>query len=139
FNTIIARLMELTNTLMKAKETPLYGADGWEEAVESLLLMLAPCCPHIAEELWAHTGRPYSVHQQRWPVWDPELAAEEVITLVVQINGKVRDRLEVPVDIGEEEAKEMALASGGVQRHLEGLEIKKVVYVPGRLVNIVAK
>jgi leucyl-tRNA synthetase len=89
--------------------------------------------------LWVRIGRPYSVHQQSWPTWSEELAAEEVITLVVQINGKLRDRLEVPVDIGEEEAKELALASDGAQRHLEGLEIKKVIYVPGRLVNIVAK
>jgi len=139
FNTIIARLMELTNTLVKAKETPLYGSDAWEEAIVSLLLMLAPCCPHIAEELWARTGRPYSIHQQSWPVSDPELAAEEVITLVVQVNGKLRDRLEVPVGISEEEARELALASSGAQRHLEGLKVKKVVYVPGRLVNIVAK
>ena len=139
FNTIIARLMELTNALVKAQETPLYGSDAWEEAVESLLLMLAPCCPHVAEELWARTGRPYSVHQQSWPTWSEELAAEEVITLVVQVNGKLRDRLEAPVDISAEEAKELALASGGAQRHLEGLEVKKVVYVPGRLVNIVAK
>jgi len=139
FNTIIARLMELTNTLMKAQETPVQGSDAWAEAVESLVLMLAPCCPHVAEELWARIGRPYSVHQQNWPTWSEELAAEEVITLVVQVNGKLRDRLEVPVDIGEEAAKELALASGGAQRHLDGLEVKKVVYVPGRLVNIVAK
>jgi len=139
FNTIIARLMELTNALMKAQETPVCGTEAWEEAIKSLVLMLAPCCPHIAEELWARTGRPYSVHQQNWPTWSEELAAEEVITLVVQINGKLRDRLEVPVDIGEEAAKELALASGGAQRHLDGLEVKKVVYVPGRLVNIVAK
>jgi leucyl-tRNA synthetase len=139
FNTIIARLMELTNALMKAKETPLYGAEAWEEAIESLLLLLAPCCPHIAEELWARNGRLYSVHQQSWPEYDEELAAEEVVTLIVQINGKLRDRLEVSVDIGEEEAKELALASTGAQRHLEGLEVKKVIYVPGRLVNIVAK
>ncbi len=139
FNTIIARLMELTNALMKAQETPVCGTEAWEEAVESLVLMLAPCCPHVAEELWVRIGRPYSVHQQSWPTWSEELAAEEVITLVVQINGKLRDRLEAPVDIGEEEAKELALASDGAQRHLEGLEIKKVIYVPGRLVNIVAK
>jgi len=139
FNTVIARLMELTNAMVKAKETSLYGTDAWEEAVESLLLLLAPCCPHVAEELWARTGRPYSVHQQSWPAWSEELAAEEVITLVVQINGKLRDRLEVPVDISEEEAKELALASGGAERHLEGLAVKKVIYVPGRLVNIVAK
>jgi leucyl-tRNA synthetase len=139
FNTIIARLMELTNALMKAKEKPLYGTDAWGEAVESLLLMLAPCCPHIAEELWTRTGRPYSVHQQSWPEYDEALAAEEVITLVVQVNGKLRDRLEVPVDISEEKAKELALTSDGALRHLEGLEVKRVIYVPGRLVNIVTK
>jgi leucyl-tRNA synthetase len=139
FNTIIARLMELTNALMKAKETPIYGTDAWEEAIESLLLMLAPCCPHIAEELWTRTGRPYSIHQRAWPVSDPELAAAEVFTLIVQVNGKLRDRLEAPVDISEAEAKGLALASDSAQRHLEGLEVKKVVYVPRRLVNIVAK
>ena len=139
FNTIIARLMELTNTLVKAKETPLYGTVAWEEAVESLLLMLAPCCPHVAEELWARVGRPYSVHQQSWPEYDEALAAEEVITLIVQVNGKLRDRLEVPVDISEEKAKELALASDSALRHLKGLEVKKIIYVPGRLVNIVVK
>jgi leucyl-tRNA synthetase len=79
------------------------------------------------------------VHQQSWPEYDEALAAEELITLAVQINGKLRDRLEVPVDISEEEAKELALASDGAQRHLKGLEVKRVVYVPGRLVNIVTK
>jgi len=139
FNTIIARLMELTNTLMKAKETSIYGTDAWGEAVESLLLMLAPCCPHIAEELWARTGRPYSVHQQSWPEYDEELAAEEVITLVVQVNGKLRDRIAVPVSISEDEAKDKALASPKVKSHTEGKKIVKTIYVPGRLVNIVVK
>jgi len=139
FNTMIAALMEFNNYLIKAKETPVVKTPAWEEAIETLLLLLAPSCPHIAEELWARTGRPYSIHQQAWPVWDPDLAAEEVFTLVVQVNGKVRDRLEVPVDIGEEEAKELALASDGARRHLKGLEVKRVIYVPGRLVNIVAK
>jgi leucyl-tRNA synthetase len=139
FNTMIAALMEFNNYLIKAKETPVVETPAWEEAIETLLLLLAPSCPHIAEELWARTGRPYSIHQRAWPVWDPDLAAEEVFTLVVQVNGKVRDRLEVPVDISEEEAKELALASDGAQRHLEGLEVKRVIYVPGRLVNIVAK
>ncbi len=139
FNTMIAALMEFNNYLIKAKETPVVHTEAWEEAIEALLLMLAPPCPHIAEELWTRTGRPYSVHQQSWPTWSEELAAEEVFTLVVQVNGKLRDRLEVPVDITEEEAKELALASDGAQRHLKGLEVKKVIYVPGRVVNIVAK
>jgi len=139
FNTMLAALMEFNNYLVKAKETPVVHTAAWVEAIESLLLLLAPSCPHIAEELWARTGRPYSVHQQRWPTWSEELAAEEVITLVVQVNGKVRDRLEVPVDISAEKARELALDSEGAQRHLEGLEVERVIYVPGRLVNIVAK
>jgi leucyl-tRNA synthetase len=137
FNTIIAGLMEFTNALQRAKDTAVYGTESWEEAIETLLLLLAPCCPHIAEELWAQTGRPYSIHQQAWPAFDPDLAVEEVITLVVQINGKLRARIEVPADIGEEAAKETALADSNIQRHIEGKKIRKIIYVPGRLVNIV--
>jgi leucyl-tRNA synthetase len=137
FNTIIAALMEFTNALQKAKETALYGTEAWGEAIQTLLLLLAPCCPHIAEELWARTGRRYSIHEQGWPEFDPELAAEEVVTLIVQVNGKVRGRIEVPADIGEDEAKTIALADENVRRHVEGKEVGRMVYVPGRLVNIV--
>ena len=107
--------------------------------MEALLLMLAPACPHIAEELWARTGRPYSIHLQAWPAWDEAVAAEEMITLVVQVNGKVRDRIEVPVDVDEETARTLALETEGAQRHIAGKQIVKVVVVPGRLVNIVVK
>ena len=137
FNTIIAGLMEFTNALQKARPTPVYGTEAWKEAVETLLLMLAPCCPHIAEELWARTGRPYSIHQQSWPEFDAELAAEETITLVVQINGKLRARMDVPADISEETAREAALSDENVQRHIGDRKVRKVIYVPGRLVNIV--
>ena len=139
FNTIIAGLMEFTNALQKARQTPVYGTEAWEEAVETLMLLLAPCCPHIAEELWARTGRPYSVHQQSWPEFDAGLAAEETITLVVQVNGKLRAKMDVPADIAEEAAREAALADENVVRHLEGKEIRRVIYVPGRLVNVVVK
>jgi leucyl-tRNA synthetase len=139
FNTYIANLMELNNALLRVKETSVYGTPAWEEGVETLLLLLAPACPHIAEELWARTGQPYSIHQQAWPEWDEEIAAEETFTLVVQVSGRVRDRLEVPVDIEEEEAKELALASDGAKRHTEGKQILRVIYVPGRLVNIVVR
>jgi leucyl-tRNA synthetase len=137
FNTAIARLMEFTNALQKVKRTSVYGADAWNEAIETLLLLLAPCCPHIAEELWERTGRGYSVHIQAWPQFDPELAAEEMITLVVQVNGKLRARLEVPADITEEAAKKAALGDENVQRYVEGKEMKRLIYVPGRLVNVV--
>ena len=138
FNTYIANLMELSNAMIRAKATSVCGTPAWEEAVETLLLLLAPPCPHFAEELWARIGGDYSVHQQSWPQWDEKVAAEETLTLVVQVNGRVRDRLEVPVTIEEEEAKELALAAGGAQRYIEGKRIARVIYVPGRLVNIVA-
>ncbi|HDQ71400.1 MAG TPA: leucine--tRNA ligase [Chloroflexi bacterium] len=137
FNTIISGLMEFTNALQEAKTTAVYGTEAWDEAIETLLLLLAPGCPHLAEELWERTGRPYSIHQQAWPAFDPDLAAEEVITLVVQVNGKVRARIDAPADVTEEAAKEAALTDENVQRHLEGREIRKMIYVPGRLVNIV--
>jgi leucyl-tRNA synthetase len=139
FNTYIANLMELNNALLKAKESPVYGTAAWDEALEALLLMLAPPCPHIAEELWMRTGRPYSIHLQAWPQWDEAVAAEEMITLVVQVNGKVRDRVELPVDVNEETARTLALQTDGVKRHSQGKEIVKVIFVPGRLVNVVVK
>jgi leucyl-tRNA synthetase len=137
FNTIIAGLMEFTNALIKAKGKSIYGTNAWEQGIETLLLLLAPCCPHVAEELWVRTGRPYSVHRQSWPRFEAGLAADEVITLIVQINGKVRARIEVPADITEEAAKETALADENVQRHIAGKEVRKTIYVPGRLVNVV--
>jgi leucyl-tRNA synthetase len=139
FNTYIANLMELNNAMLKAKDAPAYGSRAWDEAVEALLLMLAPACPHIAEELWARTGHPYSIHLQAWPTWDEAVAAEETIALVVQINGKVRDRVEVPVDVDEETARSLALQCEGAKRHIEGKQVVKVIVIPGRLVNIVVK
>ncbi len=137
FNTVVAALMELTNAMSRAREKGMAGHPAFKDAVQSLLLMMAPLTPHIAEELWARLGKPYSIHQQPWPEYDPELAAEEEITLVVQVNGKVRDRIRVPADISEEEARARALASEAVQRHVGGAEPRKIVVVPGRLVNIV--
>ena len=131
--------MELNNTLLKAKDTPLYGTDAWQEAVQALLLMLAPACPHVAEELWTRTGRPYSIHLQAWPTWDEAVAAEELITLAVQVNGRVRDRVEVPVDVDEETAQRLALETEGAERHTAEKQILKVIFVPGRLVNIVVR
>ncbi len=136
FNTIVSALMEMTNALVKYRATS-EGTPAWEEAIKALLLLTAPVTPHLAEELWARRGLPYSIHQQPWPEYDAAAAAEETITLVVQVNGKVRDRIEVPPDIGEEEAKARALATDGAIRYLDGKTPKKVLYVPRRLVNIV--
>jgi leucyl-tRNA synthetase len=137
FNTAIAALMEHTNYLLAIKGE--VGEEEWTEALRAFVLVLAPFAPHHAEEMWAAIGEPYSVHEQAWPAWDETLIRAEEITLVVQVNGKLRDRIEVPADITEEAAKELALSSARVRPHVEGREIRKSVYVPGRLVNLVVK
>jgi leucyl-tRNA synthetase len=137
FNTVISALMELSNEIATAREAGLAGHPAFVEAIENMLLMMAPATPHIAEELWMRLGKSYSIHTHAWPEFDPSLAAEEEITLVVQVNGKVRDRITVPADIDEEQARETALASEVVKRHLGGKQPRKVIVVPGKLVNIV--
>ncbi len=138
FNTTIASLMELMNEMYKARDAGAVGSPAWDEAIDIYLRMLAPIAPHMAEELWtARLGKPYSVHTQAWPAVDEQAAAEEMITLVVQINGKLRDRILVQSGISDEDARRTALASESIQQHLGGAEPRKVVVVPGRLVNIV--
>jgi len=136
FNTVVSALMELTNALYKYRD-PLAGTPAWEEATTTLLLLAAPVAPHITEELWQHIGQPYSIHLQRWPAYDPAIAAAETIVIVVQVNGKVRDRITVPAETSDEAIKAAALASAGAQKYLDGQPPKNVIYVKGRLVNIV--
>ncbi|MGD0766030.1 MAG: leucine--tRNA ligase [Dehalococcoidia bacterium] len=137
FNTMVAALMEYTNYLTRLKEAGPVDAAAWQEAMRTLMLLLAPSAPHLAEELWQRTGNAYSIHNQPWPQWNAELAAEEQITLVVQVNGKLRDRILVPVDVTEEQAKELALASDKVKAHIGGKQVQRVIYASGRLVNVV--
>jgi leucyl-tRNA synthetase len=139
FNTALAALMEYTNGLAQAWERKGIGSEHWSEAIEKLLVMMSPMAPHVSEELWERTGHEHSVHDQMWPTWDPALAADETITLVVQVNGRVRDKLDVPVSITEDEARRLALASERIKPYTAGEEIAKVIYVPGRLVNVVVK
>ena len=103
----------------------------------NLLLLLAPIAPHITEELWEKTGHSYSIHNQLMPEWDPDLARDEEITLVVQVNGKLRDRIQVPADISQEDATSLAMRSDKITPYLEGKRIDTVIYVPSRLVNVV--
>jgi leucyl-tRNA synthetase len=117
------------------------GRGVWDEAIEKLLLLAAPVFPHIAEELWTEVrGLPYSVHQQAWPSYDEELLAQAQVTIVVQVNGKVRDNLQVDAQTARDQARLEALARElpRVQQLTTGLTIRKVIVVPGRLVNIVA-
>ena len=137
FNTAIASLMELTNHLNRVWSDSSIDAETWRECTKKLMLMLAPMAPHMTEELWGMNGHSYSIHQQEFPSWDDDLAAEDVITLVLQVNGKVRDKIEVDAGIEESEAQALALASPKIQSFVEGKSVVKSVYVPSRLVNIV--
>ena len=137
FNTAIAALMEMVNHLSRVWNEQSVDAATWRDCIDKFLLMLAPIAPHLAEELWERHGREYSIHQQAFPTWDDELAAEEEVTLVVQVNGKVRDRITVAANIAEHDARTLALGSPRIQSHTDGKAVKNVVYVPGRLVNVV--
>ncbi|MBE9565889.1 MAG: class I tRNA ligase family protein, partial [Proteobacteria bacterium] len=107
------------------------------EACESLARLLAPFAPHLSEELWHQLGREGSVHATTWPLHDEVVAKEDVITVVLQVNGKMRDRLSVSPGTPKEELEAQALASERVQAHLEGKSVRQVIVVPDRLVNIV--
>ncbi len=136
FNTYIASLMELSNLLSKLKQD-LWGTEVWIESSKIFTLLLAPACPHLAEELWSRLGQKYSVHNQPWPQWDEELVIEDTIEIVVQINGKIKERLVIPSDASEDFVKETALSLESIQAVLDGKEPRKTIYVPGRLLNIV--
>jgi len=137
FNTIVSALMELLNEMLKAKAAGAQGSDAWKEAVEIYVKMIAPVTPHIAEELWAYLDKPYSVHVQAWPAVDEAAAQEDALVLPVQVNGKVRDRISVDVNASDDEVKKIALENNNVKKHLEGKTPRQVIYVRGRLVNIV--
>ena len=139
FNTAIAALMELSNELGRVWSERSVDSATWRECIEKFLLMLAPFAPHLAEELWERAGYPYSIHNQSFPQWDEDLAAAEEITLVVQVNGRLRDKILVPAHIQEDEAKRLALASPRVQSYLNDKTVERTIYVPGRLVNVVVK
>ena len=137
FNTMLSSLMEFSNYLSKVKENGVVSGSLWWEAISYFLLLLAPTAPHLAEELWAMTEHPYSIHNQPWPEYDEELAKEEEITLVIQVNGKLRDKVLVPASISEVEAKELALGRERVKAYIDGKKLTRVIYVPKRVVNIV--
>ncbi|MFH1173430.1 MAG: class I tRNA ligase family protein, partial [bacterium] len=127
FNTAISQMMIFVNQVKAISQ----------ESLAKFLLLLAPFAPHLAEEMWQKLGNQPSIFKSGWPKYDPKLIQDETITLVVQVNSKVRDNLSVPADISEAEAKKLALASAKVQKHLAGQEPKKIIFVKGKLMNIV--
>jgi leucyl-tRNA synthetase len=137
FNTMVAALIEFVNELMRLKDGPAAQTAAWREAVETLVLLMAPSTPYAAEEMWEKLGKPYSVHTQRWPSYDVALTVEALAEVAVQVNGKVRERLMLAPDAAEADAVAAALAAPKVAEALAGAEPRKVVYVPGRLVNVV--
>jgi len=142
FNTAIAAVMELVNEIHRYLErVPVaeQKAAVVREALEILLLVLAPFVPHITEELWHQTGHTDSIHRQTWPQWDEQALAAEEITVVVQVNGRLRDRMVVPADSAEDEIERLALGLDKVRAQLDGKRVVKVINVPGKLVNIVAR
>jgi leucyl-tRNA synthetase len=132
FNTTVSALMELRNELKPAVRDGKLGQAVFKEALNITLRLMAPITPHMAEELWSRLGFGYSVHNQPWPEFDAALAAEDTVTLVIQVNGKVRDRAQVAVDIDEEGAKAIALASESVQKMLDGGTPKRIIYIAAR-------
>jgi leucyl-tRNA synthetase len=138
FNVVVARVMELVNAARKAIDSGPGGADpAVREAAEAVAVMLSLFAPYTAEECWARLGRQPTVAKAGWPTADPALLVEESVTCVVQINGKVRERLEVPPSISDDALRDLALASSGVERALEGRAVKKVIVRAPKLVNLV--
>lgn len=137
FNTAIAAIMELLNTLQAAEEGSPQHAAVMKEALESVVLLLAPFVPHITEELWQHLGQTKPLSESAWPEYDRNAVVDEELLVVVQVNGKLRSRITVAAGTSEENVKAAALADEKVLPFLEGVQIKKIIYVPGKLVNIV--
>ena len=130
FNTAISKLMVFVRDIVKAGPLP-------RDAAETFLLLLAPFAPHLAEELWQRLGHAASLAREPWPTADAALLVEDTLTLAVQVNGKRRSEIRVPRDAGEAAVRAIALEDAAVTRHLDGREPKKVIVVPGRLVNVV--
>ncbi len=138
FNTAVASMMEMVNGLYKIKESHgIDTLDEWRFALESLIQILAPFAPHITEELWHEMGHDDTVHVGHWPKWDEKYLKSSVMTIIVQVNGKLRAKLELPSDMDKQGVEAAALADENVQKSTNNKPPKKTVYVPGKLVNIV--
>jgi leucyl-tRNA synthetase len=137
YNTMLAELQSYRNRLRELQGKP--SAAAWRDALERLVLLLAPTAPHLSEELWHRLGDEQSVHLQRWPTWDEVLTVEETVNLVIQINGKVRDQIEVTPGLSETDVRPLVLERPKVQAALNGGEVRRLIYVPDKLVNLVVK
>jgi leucyl-tRNA synthetase len=137
FNTAIATLMELVRWAWQQRDT--MSKEERARVSVAVVLLVAPFAPHLAEELWSRIGGEYSVHRQGWPSFDPGALAIEEVTLVIQVDGKTRDRIRVPTGLGEKQALEHAMNRQNVRRHLNDDEPRRVIFVPDRLINLVTE
>ena len=137
-NKYVARLRELSNTVSAFKAND--EGDKWalREAIESLIMMINPMMPHLAEELWEELGRKTGLTQTSWPKAEKDLLEADTVTLAVQVNGKMRGTITLPANANQQQAEDAALAEQTVQAALDGKTVKKVIVVPGRIVNVVA-
>lgn len=131
FNTAISQMMIFVNEVTAQEKRP-------RKLLEPFILLLAPYAPHLAEELWEKLGHKQTLAYEPWPAFDAALLKENTVTIILQVNGKVRDRLDVPAQISREDLEKLALANARMQEHLTGKQIKKIIVVPGKLVNIAA-
>jgi len=139
FNTAVAGYMEYLNYLIEMQGEAIPD-NQWQQAIETLTLALAPICPFITEEVWQTVlGHTDSVHRQAWPDYDEALTVDEVVTVVIQVNGKVRDRIKVDTDASEDVLRETAVTLPSVQHHINGQSIRKIIVVRNKLVNIVTQ
>jgi len=139
FNTALATLMECNNALIKQQNEPVARSTAYRDTLETMMLLLAPMAPHISEELWHLTGHSGSIHTTDWPEFDEALTQDETFTLVVQVNGKVRERIQVAADTSEHDIRMLALNNPRVASFIGEATVQKVIYVPGRLINIVVR
>ena len=139
FNTAIASLMEYASELVDIHKSSQISKILWKNSLERLLLHLAPLAPHISEELWEMMDNNYSVHQQDIPVFNDSLIVSDKMKIILQINGKLRDTIEVSAELGEKEIKELAMKSENIIKHIADKEIMKTIYVNNRLLNLVVK
>lgn len=139
FNTALAALMEFNNALIKQQHNDVAHSVTYQRALETLLQLLSPFAPHITEELWHQSNHTTSIHVTDWPIYSEEMTQDETFTLVMQINGKVRERIEVAADINEEEVRTLALNNERMQSFIGDSKLVKIIYVPGRLVNVVVR
>jgi leucyl-tRNA synthetase len=139
FNTMISALMEFTNLLYDRVKTGQWRTTTFRKSLETLLVLLAPPAPYITEELWIRTGHGFSIHQQSWPDYDEVLAQIQTVEIPVQINGKLRGTIQAETQTLEAEALKTVAETPEIQKHLEGRKITRVVYVPGKILNVVAR